>query len=41
MAWFVVFFVLLLTAIDLDVYVARFDLFDFAHFVEPYGCIGS
>jgi hypothetical protein len=35
------FFVLLLTAVDLDAYVARFDLFYFAHFVEPYSCISS
>jgi hypothetical protein len=35
------FFVLLFVATDLDVYVTRFDLFYSAHFVKPYGCIGS
>jgi len=35
------FCVLLLPAVDLDVFVAWFDLFYFAHFIKPYGCIGS
>jgi hypothetical protein len=35
------FFVLLFVATDFDVYVARVDFFYSAHFVKPYGCIGS
>jgi len=35
------FSVLLPPAVDLDVYIARFDLFYFTHFVKPYCCIGS
>jgi hypothetical protein len=35
------FIVLLFVATDLDVYVAWFDLFYSAHFVEPYGCEDS